>query len=78
VELARLLIENPDLGGNASMLEDAAGWSRRRFNPAFALLVPHIADGRTRKPIQNQYPVLGFVLADEDLVALQRYVRDHS
>ena len=78
VELARLLIENPDLGGNASRLVDAAGWPRRRFNPAFALLVPHIADGRTRKSIQNRYPVLGFVLADEDLVALQRYVRDHS
>ena len=78
VVLARLLIEKPDLGGHAKRLEDVAGWSRRRFNPAFALLVPHIADGRTRKPIQNDYPVMGFVLADEDLVALQRYVRDHS
>ena len=78
VALAGLLLEKPDLGGNASRLENAVGWPLRRFNPAFALLIPLIADGRTRKPIQNRYPVLGFVLAAEDLVAIQRYVRDSS
>lgn len=78
VVLARMLIEKSDLGGHAKRLEDATGWPRRQFNPAFALLVPYVADGRIRKPIQNDYPVMGFVLADEDLVALQRYVRDHT
>lgn len=76
VVLARMLIEKPGLGGHAKKLEEAAGWPRRRINPALALLVPYVADGRTRKPIQNEYPVLGFILADEDVVALQHYVRD--
>lgn len=40
VVLARLLIEDPALGGNARNLHQTSGWERRRFNPAFALLIP--------------------------------------
>lgn len=75
VVLARLLIDNPDLGGRASRLEAAAGWDRRRFNPAFAQIIPLVAEGRVRQAIQDEYPKIGMVLADEDLVQLQRYVR---
>ncbi len=78
VVLARMLIENPQLGGRASDLEAASGWERRRFNPAFALLIPSIHDGRVRKSIQNDYPTMGVILADEDVVALQRYVRANA
>jgi len=73
-----MLIENPQLGGRASDLEAASGWERRRFNPPFALLIPSIHDGRVRKSIQNDYPTMGVILADEDVVALQRYVRANA
>lgn len=78
VELARLLIDNRELGGRASNLEAASGWQRRRFNPAFALLIPSVADGRVRKSVQNEYPIMGVILADEDVLALQRYVRANT
>ncbi|WP_018061636.1 hypothetical protein [Caulobacter sp. UNC279MFTsu5.1] len=78
VELARLLLEKPSLGGNAAELELEIGWERRRFNPAFALLIPCVADGRVRKTLQNTYPTLGLLLADEDILELRRYVRRHS
>lgn len=78
VTLARLLIAEPELGGRASDLEAAAGWERRRFNPAFALIIPHIAEGRVRRVIQNQYPALGVLIADEDVVRLRRYLKRHS
>lgn len=78
VVLARLLIADPDLGGGASDLEKAAGWERRRFNPAFALVIPSIGDGRVRKVIQNDYPSIGVLIADEDIVQLRRYVQANS
>lgn len=76
--LARLLIDNPRLGGNARDLEQESQWTRRRFNPAFALLIPCVAAGRVRKSLQNDYPTMGVILADEDLVQLRRYVRQHT
>ncbi|WP_132833450.1 hypothetical protein [Sphingomonas sp. PP-CC-3G-468] len=78
VELARMLIADPELGGRASDLEQATGWERRRFNPAFALLIPSIGDGRVRKVIQNDYPCIGVLIADEDVVQLNRYVRRYA
>jgi len=78
VHLAGLLIQNPRLGGRASDLEQASGWDRRRFNPAFALLIPCVADGRVRKSLQDDYPTMGVVLMDEDVIQLTRYVERHA
>jgi hypothetical protein len=78
IVLARLLIDKPDLGGHTRTLEQASGWDRRRFNPAFALLIPCIADGRVRKSIQNDYPTMGVLVAAEDSVALRAYVKSHT
>ncbi|GGE06175.1 hypothetical protein GCM10011515_27080 [Tsuneonella deserti] len=78
VILARMLIADPDLGGRASDLEKAAGWERRRFNPAFALVISNVAEGRVRSVIQNDYPSVGVLIADEDVVQLRRYVQRHS
>jgi hypothetical protein len=78
VVLARMLLEKPDLGGNAAKLEEASEWQRRRFNPAFALLIPCVRDGRVRKSLQDDYPTIGVLLADEDLVELRRYVQRHT
>lgn len=77
VVLARMLIEKPDLGGNARDLEAASEWERRRFNPAFALIVPCIGEGRVRTAYQPDYPVLGVLVGDDDVVNLSRYVRQH-
>lgn len=78
VVLARLLLESPKLGGNVRDLEQASAWERRRFNPAFALLIPCVADGRVRKSIQNDYPTMGILLVDEDIVELRCYVHRHT
>lgn len=78
VVLAGLLIDDPELGGNARDLEQASGWERRRFNPAFALVIPNVADGRVRKSIQNEYPRMGVLLIDEDVVQLRRYIQRHT
>ena len=75
VVLARMLIADPRIGARASDLEQAAGWERRRFNPAVALVIPNIGDGRVRKSIQNKYPTLGVLIADEDVVQLRRYIQ---
>jgi hypothetical protein len=78
VVLARMLIDNPELGGSTRNLEQAAGWERRRFNPAFAFVVPNVAPGRVRGAIQNDYPTIGVILADEDIIQLRRYVQHHA
>ena len=75
VVIARMLIEDPRLGGNTRNLEQALGWERRRFNPAFALVVPNVGEGRVRKSIQNEYPTMGLILADDDIVELRRFVQ---
>ena len=71
-------ITGHDPVGNAQKLEEASGWERRRFNPAIALLIPHVHDGRVRKSLQNDYPTMGIILADEDLVEFRRYVQRHT
>lgn len=78
VILARMLVEDPGLGGNARDLEAASGWERRRFNPAFALIVPCIHEGRVRTPDQPDYPAMGVLIVDEDIVALRAYVKRHT
>ena len=78
VVIARLLIDKPKLGGNTRNLDQELGWERRRFNPAFALVIPNVAEGRVRRSIQNEYPTMGIILADEDIVQLRRYVQRHT
>ena len=77
VVLARMLIDSPQLGGSTRNLEQAVRWERRRFNPAFALVVTNVAPGRVRGSIQNDYPTVGVILADEDIIQLRRYVQRH-
>jgi hypothetical protein len=74
VVLARLLIEDPKLG-NVPQLESAAGWESRRFNPALGLLVPLFPPGRRRSPIQNRYPVLGFIVGPDEILELKRFIQ---
>lgn len=60
--------------GDARELEASLGWPRRRFNPAFALLLGLVADGRIRKVIQPDYPSLGFLLAPEERVRFKALI----
>jgi len=72
VEIARLMLaENT---GHAPKLHEKTGWSKRRFNPAFRLLLPMFPDGRVRRVLQPDYPSLGVVIADEDRAKLRRLV----
>jgi len=38
--------------------------------------VPCIGKGRIRNADQPDYPVLGLLVGDDDVVALQRYIRE--
>lgn len=77
VVLARILIDDPKLG-NTRELERAIGWERRRFNPALGQLMPLFPKGRRRESIQNDYPTLGVIVGDDEVVELRRFVRQHA
>lgn len=77
VVLARMLINDPELG-HVPKLEEAAGWSRRRFNPALGLLMRIFPKGRYREVDQPYYPTLGLIVSYDEIGALRRYVRDHT
>lgn len=66
--------------GSAEM---RAIWERRRvgngrFNPALALIVPCIDEGRVRMPDQPDHPVMGVLIVDEDIAARRAYVKRHT
>lgn len=75
--LAGLLIGDTSLG-HIPDLEKAAGWPRRQFNPALGLLLKIFPENRRRSVNQWDYPVLGLIVGDDEVIALQRYVKDHS
>lgn len=77
VVLARMIIENPRLG-HIPDLEKAAAWPRRRLNPAVGLLVPLFPPTRMRNPLQNAYPLLSFIVGDDEIITLKRFVRDET
>lgn len=77
VALAELLVATPDLGNPTSRLHTASGWDGRRFNPAFALLMPEFADNHVRKVIQHEYPTMGVGVGADDVIRLSRYIERH-
>jgi hypothetical protein len=72
VVIARLMLAEDT--GHAPELHEKTGWSKRRFNPAFRLLLPLFPEGRIRRVMQPDYPSLGVVLADDDRAKLRRLV----
>jgi hypothetical protein len=72
VAIARLMLAGNT--GHAPELHEKTGWSKRRFNPAFRLLLPLFPEGRIRRVMQPDYPSLGVVLADDDRAKLRRLV----
>ncbi|MDB5433090.1 MAG: hypothetical protein JWP35_4206 [Caulobacter sp.] len=72
VEIARFALK--DDGCHVPELETAMGWDKRRLNPALALVVDLIGEGRVRQVIQADYVTLGFSMSPEERVALRRLV----
>jgi hypothetical protein len=72
VEIARIALEVDHV--SAHELEERLGWSKRRLNPALALLIRLVADGRIRKVIQPDYATLGFIMAPEERVLFRNLV----
>jgi hypothetical protein len=73
--LAGLLLEDEGRG-RTSVLHAASGWEKRRFNPAFQLLLRFIPDGRVSREIQPDYPSSSVFLLAEDKALLRRFVAE--
>jgi hypothetical protein len=73
--LAGLLLEDEGRG-RTSVLHAASGWEKRRFNPAFQLLLRFIPDGRVSREIQPDYPSSSVFLLAEDKALLRRIVAE--
>ena len=72
IQIARLIT---DLWtGDASKLHAETGWSKRRFNPAFKLLISIFPPGRISMELQPNYPSASIVLRSEDKVTLRRFI----
>jgi hypothetical protein len=55
VTAARLLLEK-DASGAASDLHRRTGWEKRRFNPAFRIVMRRFPPGRISRELQPDYP----------------------
>lgn len=51
----------------------STGWPHRRFNPALALVVANVGDGRVSRTNDGEFPTRSFFLLAEDRVALKRF-----
>jgi hypothetical protein len=73
--LAQLLMQDETRGRTAT-LHEASGWEKRRFNPAFQLLLRFIPKGRVSREIQPDYPSSYLSLICEDRAALRKFVAE--
>jgi hypothetical protein len=70
--IARLMLSADT--GDARTLHNETGWGKRRFNPAFAALLPLFPQGHVRQVIAADYPSLGVVVGPEDRAILRRFL----
>ena len=77
VNLAEMLLSDPNLARRVSRLEERAGLPRRRFNPALAKLLPMMMPGLISKEVQANYPTSGFVVEETARFRLRQFVVDH-
>ena len=71
--IAQLMIDDDNMT-SIHRLHEKLGWSKRRLNPAVALLMQFVAPGRTSREIQNNYPTTSFAIAAEDRFKLKRFI----
>ncbi len=62
--------------GDAAELEAHLRWPRRRFNPAFALVLTLVHPGRVRKVIQPNYPSMGFLPDSDERVRFKALIAE--
>ena len=77
VIIARRLIEDSKLGIVRDLDADL-GWGRRRFNAALGQLVDLFPSNRRSNECQNEYPTRQLLVMDDEVIALQRYIRAHT
>lgn len=71
--LANLLLAD-DTRGRTAVLHEASGWDKRRFNPAFRMLMDHVPQGMVRRKIQLHYPSSSIVMTPEVRASLRRFI----
>jgi hypothetical protein len=57
-------------------LHKETGWPQRRFNPALAIILPRIDDGRVSKELTSDYPSNYFFMIATDRVELKRLLKE--
>jgi hypothetical protein len=77
VILAKRLVEMPRLGIVRDLDADL-GWDRRRFNAALGQLVDLFPSNRRSNETQNEYPARQLFVMDDEVIALQRFIRSHA
>jgi hypothetical protein len=73
VELARLMLEDENMG-RIPRLYEKSGWQKRRFNPALQHLLSIFPDGHISKELQPDYPTTYVHIYEEDRASLRRFV----
>jgi len=73
VELATIVIAGAE-DVDVAALHEKSGWSKRRFNPALALVTKQIDDGHVSKTLDGNYPTRWFHVSAADRVALKRFI----
>lgn len=77
VIIARRLLEQPKLGIVRDLDADLE-WDRRRFNAALGQLVDLFPSNRRSGEVQNDYPTRQLLVMDDEVIALQRFIRTHA
>lgn len=72
VAIAQLIIAESN--GDVADLHKKTAWSKRRFNPALAHLLPLFPEGRISQVIQDDYHTDWLAVEPEDRAALRRFV----
>jgi hypothetical protein len=78
VIIARMLIEDPQKNGIVRDLDRVLGWERRRFNPALGQLLDLFPSNRRSNETQNEYPTRQLLVLDDEILALQRFIKAHT
>ena len=73
VTLANLLLAD-DKRGRTAVLHEASGWDKRRFNPAFQILVHQVPQGLVSREIQPDYPSSCIVMTPDVRASLRRFI----
>jgi hypothetical protein len=75
--IAQLMLDRDELRHVPALFEHL-GWPRRRLNPALDYLRQFVPEGRTSDPVQDQFELWGFGLAEEDQARFRRFIKSEN